>query len=115
MSAFFTAILCVCIGITASMCSNDIVSGKLFVVIPLAVLILLLLVALTFIYLQPTSGKKLAFSVCRISLIGDRDIPSEINPNPYGIIVRALVRLCVSRFHWYRSYPHSAYSSTFTS
>ncbi|XP_076670973.1 cationic amino acid transporter 2 isoform X2 [Andrena cerasifolii] len=56
-------ILCVCIGIVAAMCSNDIVSGELFVVIPLAVLILLLLLALTFIYLQPTSGKKLAFSV----------------------------------------------------
>ncbi|XP_034176221.2 cationic amino acid transporter 2 isoform X2 [Osmia lignaria lignaria] len=60
---YFTVLLCICIGFMASMYTNEIVSGKSTIVVPLALLIILLLVVLCFIYLQPTSGQKLAFSV----------------------------------------------------
>ncbi|XP_043252678.1 cationic amino acid transporter 2-like isoform X2 [Colletes gigas] len=56
-------ILCVCIGIIISQYADDIITGKVLVVVPLVVLIMALLIILTFIYLQPTSGKKLSFSV----------------------------------------------------
>ncbi|XP_017886270.1 cationic amino acid transporter 2-like isoform X1 [Ceratina calcarata] len=55
--------LCICTGIIASIFPDEITNGAIAFVVPLAVLILLMFVTLTFIYLQPTSGKKLAFSV----------------------------------------------------
>ena len=59
----FTDILCICIGITISIFIDEITSGKIAFIILLAVLLLVLIATLTFIYLQPSSGKKLAFSV----------------------------------------------------
>ncbi|XP_076244135.1 cationic amino acid transporter 2-like [Calliopsis andreniformis] len=56
-------LLCVYVGIIAAMYSEDIMAGKLAVIIQLGVLVILLVTILTFIYFQPVSGKKLAFSV----------------------------------------------------
>lgn len=64
---YFAVVLCICIGLMASMYTNEITSGKSTFVVPLALLVTVLLVVLSFIYLQPTSGKKLAFSVCIVS------------------------------------------------
>lgn len=44
-------------------------NGKITLIVPLAILLLALVVILVFIYLQPTSGKNLAFSVCIILII----------------------------------------------
>ncbi|XP_076167218.1 high affinity cationic amino acid transporter 1 isoform X2 [Ptiloglossa arizonensis] len=56
-------ILCVCIGAIVSLCVEDISNGRTVVIVPLVVLVFVLLITLAFIYLQPTSGKKLTFSV----------------------------------------------------
>ncbi|XP_033342702.1 cationic amino acid transporter 2 isoform X1 [Megalopta genalis] len=56
-------VLCVCIGVIASLYAKDIANGEATIIAPLAILVIALLIVLTFIYKQPTSGKKLAFSV----------------------------------------------------
>ncbi|KOC60585.1 Low affinity cationic amino acid transporter 2 [Habropoda laboriosa] len=56
-------VLCVCIGIMVSIFFDEITTGKIAFVSPLAILVLVLILALIFIYKQPTSGKKLPFSV----------------------------------------------------
>lgn len=65
----FTVILCICIGITISIFTDEIMNGKITLIVPLTILLLALVVILVFIYLQPTSGKNLAFSVCIILII----------------------------------------------
>ncbi|CAK9834482.1 Cationic amino acid transporter 2 [Anthophora retusa] len=56
-------ILCIFIGMMVSLFAGEITTGRIAFVIPLAILVLVLILILIFIYLQPTSGKKLPFSV----------------------------------------------------
>ncbi|CAL7941628.1 unnamed protein product [Xylocopa violacea] len=56
-------VVCISIGIIISTSANEIASGKITFVTTLATLVLILIITLTCIYLQPTSGKKLSFSV----------------------------------------------------
>lgn len=60
---FFYFILCACLTSIISFRSEEILKGRLLVIVPLAVMVLLLVLTLLFIYQQPVSGKKLAFSV----------------------------------------------------
>ncbi|CAK9815435.1 Cationic amino acid transporter 2 [Anthophora plagiata] len=59
----FYVILCISIGMMVSLFAGEITTGRIAFVIPLAILVLVLILILIFIYLQPTSGKKLPFSV----------------------------------------------------
>ncbi|XP_015185930.1 PREDICTED: cationic amino acid transporter 2 [Polistes dominula] len=56
-------ILCICITAMISKCSQEIITGKPLYVVPIVILIVALISTLIFIYLQPPSDKKLAFSV----------------------------------------------------
>ncbi|XP_043485861.1 cationic amino acid transporter 2 [Polistes fuscatus] len=56
-------ILCICITAMISKCSQEIITGKALYVVPIVILIVALISTLIFIYLQPSSDKKLAFSV----------------------------------------------------
>ncbi|XP_031835554.2 cationic amino acid transporter 2 isoform X2 [Nomia melanderi] len=56
-------VLSICIGVIFAFYSDHVAKGTPAVVVPLTVLVAALLLVLQFIYKQPTSGKKLAFSV----------------------------------------------------
>nr|XP_012147327.1 PREDICTED: cationic amino acid transporter 3-like isoform X1 [Megachile rotundata] len=57
-------VLCICIGLLTSVYIDQITSGKTPFIITLSVLVVVLLIVLSLIYVQPTSGTKLTFSVC---------------------------------------------------
>ncbi|XP_053981730.1 cationic amino acid transporter 3 isoform X3 [Hylaeus volcanicus] len=84
-------ILCICVGVILSMFSGEVTKGETAVVVPLAVLILALLASLTFIYLQPTSGKKLAFSVPLVPFL-----PA------LSILVNIYLMMMLDRMTWVR-------------
>lgn len=58
-----TVVLCVTITAMIAKFSKEIASGKALYVVPITILIVALISTLIFIYLQPSSDKKLAFSV----------------------------------------------------
>lgn len=58
-----TVVLCIFITAMISKFSKEIVSGKALYVVPIIILVTALISTLIFIYLQPSSDKKLAFSV----------------------------------------------------
>lgn len=60
---FLYFVLCVCLTSMISFCSEEILKGKLAVLVPLTIMTITLIVTLLFIHQQPISGKKLAFSV----------------------------------------------------
>ncbi|XP_011704405.1 PREDICTED: high affinity cationic amino acid transporter 1-like, partial [Wasmannia auropunctata] len=55
--------LCICTAILLSMCITEIVAGNATFIVPLVILVIALVTTLGFIYFQPVSDKKLAFSV----------------------------------------------------
>ncbi|KAG5344281.1 CTR2 protein, partial [Acromyrmex heyeri] len=56
-------LLCICTAILLSMYTTEIAAGKVAFIVLLAIFVIGLVSTLSFIYFQPVSGKKLAFSV----------------------------------------------------
>ncbi|XP_011860139.1 PREDICTED: cationic amino acid transporter 2 isoform X2 [Vollenhovia emeryi] len=56
-------VFCICTAILLSMYVTEISAGKATVIVPLIILIVALITTLVFIYFQPSSDKKLSFSV----------------------------------------------------
>lgn len=56
-------------GILLSMNMTEIIDGKITFIVPLVILVIALVTTLLFIYFQPVSGTKLAFSVCDICFL----------------------------------------------
>ncbi|XP_012168631.1 cationic amino acid transporter 2 [Bombus affinis] len=84
-------ILCICIGITVSIFINEITSGNVTFVALLAILLLALIITLTFIYLQPSSGKKLAFSVPLVPFL-----PA------FSILINIYLMMMLDKMTWVR-------------
>ncbi|XP_031772015.1 cationic amino acid transporter 2 isoform X1 [Apis florea] len=84
-------ILCICIGIIVSIFTDDIMNGKITLIVPLAILLLVLIVILIFIYLQPTSGKNLAFSVPLVPFL-----PA------FSIIINIYLMMMLDKMTWIR-------------
>lgn len=63
-----TVVLSICIGVIFAFYADDIMKGVTTVDVLLAVLVVALLLVLIFIYKQPTSGKKLTFSVSPVDM-----------------------------------------------
>ncbi|XP_011647946.1 high affinity cationic amino acid transporter 1-like [Pogonomyrmex barbatus] len=56
-------IFCICMAILLSLYMKELFEGKVTILVPVVILFVVLLIILCFIYFQPTSGTKLAFSV----------------------------------------------------
>ncbi|KAL6264698.1 hypothetical protein P5V15_004798 [Pogonomyrmex californicus] len=56
-------IFCICMAILLSLYMKELFEGKVTILVPVVILFVVLLITLCFIYFQPTSGTKLAFSV----------------------------------------------------
>lgn len=63
---FFTVVLCFGVATLLSIYLEELSAGKFGYIAFLAILVVTLLITLSFIYLQPVSGKELTFSVLYI-------------------------------------------------
>lgn len=66
-------------------------NGKITLIVPLTILLLALVVILVFIYLQPTSGKNLAFSVPLVPFL-----PA------FSIIINIYLMMMLDKMTWIR-------------
>jgi len=66
---FFAVVLCICTATLLSIYMTEIIAGKVTFIVPLVILIIALVITLSFIYFQPVSSKKLAFSVWYMFLL----------------------------------------------